>query len=122
MRSSGPGGQNVNKVATKALLRWKVAESPSLSAAVRKRFLERFGRRIDKAGILELRSQRFRDRGRNVADCLERLRAMLLEVATPPKKRVPTRPTRGSQERRLQGKQKRSRIKKLRRRPGSEDA
>jgi len=114
-RSSGPGGQNVNKVSTKALLRWAVVKSPSLSDAVRKRLLSRYGRRVTAEGDLLVSSQRFRDAGRNVADCLEKLRAMLAEVAVAPKPRKPTRPSRGSVRRRLDQKRKQSQKKQGRR-------
>lgn len=115
VRSSGPGGQNVNKVSSKAVLRWRVTESPSLPAAVRERFIAKYGSRLTKDGELLLTSQRYRDQQRNVEDCLERLRVMLLEVATPPKKRRPTKPTRGSKERRLQEKRQTGERKKQRR-------
>ena len=80
-RSGGPGGQNVNKVNTKALLRWPVATSPSLPDAVRQRLLAKYRRRITAEGDLLVISQRFRDAGRNAADCLEKLRPMLAEAA-----------------------------------------
>ncbi len=120
-RSSGSGGQNVNKVNTKATLRWSVAHSPSLPEDVRRRFLARFERRITGEGELVLTSQRFRDQGRNVADCLEKLRAMLAEVAKAPRPRRPTRPTQASRVRRLRAKRATGERKKLRRRPGDED-
>jgi len=120
-RSSGAGGQNVNKVATKAVLRWDVAGSPSLPEAVRRRFLERYARRITREGELVVQSQRFRDRGRNVADCVEKLRAMLEAVATSPKPRRATRPGRGAKERRLAEKRKRADVKRRRRPPGGEE-
>jgi ribosome-associated protein len=116
-RSSGPGGQRVNKANTKATLRWSVGSSPSLPEAVRDRFMERFRRRISATGELVITSQRFRDRGRNVADCLEKLRAMLQEVATRPRRRRATRPTRASVEQRLRSKRATGQRKKLRRRP-----
>ena len=114
-RSSGPGGQNVNKLNTKAQLRWKMMESPSLPEAVRRRLLAKYGRRVTSEGDLLVTSQRFRDAGRNVADCLEKLRAILAEVATPPKRRKPTRPTKGSVRRRLDNKRKTSKRKQERR-------
>ncbi len=120
-RSSGPGGQNVNKVATKAVLHWDVARSPALPDSVRERFVAKFRRRINREGELVLQSQRFRDRGRNVAACTEKLRQMLLEVAAPPKRRRPTRPTRGSIERRLTTKRRATTRKRLRRPPLEED-
>jgi ribosome-associated protein len=114
-RSSGPGGQNINKVASKALLRWKVTESQSLPEAVKRRFLEHYGSRLTKEGELLLSSQRHRDQGRNVDDCLDRLRAILAVVASPPKKRKPTKPSRGAKERRLQEKRETGEKKQRRR-------
>jgi len=113
-RSSGPGGQNVNKLNTKALLHWPVTSSQSLPEAVRRRLLARYGRRVNSEGDLLIVSQRFRDAGRNVADCLEKLRAMLAEVAVPPKRRRPTKPTRASVKRRLDHKKKHSQKKRQR--------
>jgi len=119
-RSSGPGGQNVNKTETKATLRWAVASSSSLPADVRARFLRAFATRITTQGELVLSSQRHRDRLRNVDDCLEKLAAMLRQVATPRRKRRPTRPSRGAVERRITAKKRQSSAKRERRRP-SED-
>jgi len=119
-RSSGPGGQNVNKTETKATLRWAVASSSSLPADVRARFLRAFATRITTQGELVLSSQRHRDRLRNVDDCLEKLAAMLRKAATPPRKRRPTRPSRGAVERRITAKKRQSSAKRERRRP-SED-
>jgi len=122
-RSSGAGGQNVNKVNSKATLRWDVLGSPSLPDDVRDRFLRSYSRRITADGEFVLSSQRFRDQGRNVADCLEKLRAMLAEVAVARRPRKRTRPTRAAVERRLTGKQRSSAKKKQRRRvrPGEDD-
>jgi len=114
-RSSGPGGQNVNKVNTKATLRWKITTSRSLPEAVLGRFRNKYGRRINSEGELLIVSQRFRDAGRNVADCLEKLRQMLAEVATAPKRRKPTKPSRGSVRRRLADKRHRAQKKQGRR-------
>ncbi len=114
-RSSGPGGQNVNKVSSKALLRWPVVSSPSLPDDVRARLLARYRSRITSGGELLISSQRFRDAGRNVVDCLEKLREMLLSVATPPKTRRPTRPSRGARRRRLEDKRSQSQKKRGRR-------
>jgi ribosome-associated protein len=114
-RSAGPGGQHVNKVNTKTTLRWAVASTPSLPEDVRRRFFERYRRRITKDGELVMTSQRFRDQGRNVADCLEKLRQLLLEVATPPKRRKKTKPSRSSREARLKDKRVQSERKQRRR-------
>lgn len=114
-RSSGPGGQNVNKVSSKALLRWPVLRSPTLPDAVRARLLAKYGRRVTSAGDLLVSSDRFRDAGRNVADCLEKLRGMLLDAASPPKRRVRTKPSRSSKRRRLDDKRQHSRKKEHRR-------
>jgi ribosome-associated protein len=114
-RSSGPGGQNVNKVNSKAMLRWRVLETGSLPVDVRERLLTRYGKRITGEGDLIVSSQRFRDQGRNVSDCLEKLREMLAAIATPPKRRRRTRPSRAAMARRVEMKQKRSRQKQMRR-------
>ena len=116
-RSSGPGGQNVNKVNTKVTLHWPVAESPSIPEPVRRRFLERFPNRINSEGEVVLASQRYRDQGRNVADCMNKLREMLAQAATAPRKRKKTRPTRGSKERRLREKKAASEKKQRRASP-----
>jgi ribosome-associated protein len=120
-RSSGPGGQHVNKVNTRVMLRWLVAASEGMPAAVCQRLRERYPRRINKLGELIVTSQRFRDQSRNVDDCLEKFRQLLLSVASPPRRRRPTRPTRASKERRLQNKRRRSEKKQRRRRPGGGD-
>jgi len=114
-RSSGPGGQNVNKVNTKALLRWRVVASPSLPEAVRNRLLARHRRRLTAEGDLLISSQRFRDAGRNAADCLEKLRRMVLEVALPPKPRRPSKPTGAAVRRRLDQKREHAEKKRGRR-------
>lgn len=106
VRSSGPGGQAVNKVSSKARLRWNFASSSALSWEVRQRFRERFGSRLTTTGELLLSSDRFRDRLQNERDCLEKLREMILEVAEPPKKRKATRPGRGARERAKNNKQR----------------
>jgi ribosome-associated protein len=114
-RSSGPGGQNVNKVNTKVQLRWAVTRSPSLPEAVRQRFLDKYGNRINAEGELQISSTRYRDQKRNQEDCLEKLAELLRAVAEPPKKRKKTRPTRGSKERRLKDKKQQSERKEGRR-------
>ena len=116
-RSGGPGGQNVNKVNSKAVLRWKPAESPSLPPAIRDRLLRTLGSRLTTEGELLVTSQRTRDQGRNVADCLEKVREMILSAARPPKARRPSKPTLGSKIRRVESKARRSTTKQLRRKP-----
>jgi ribosome-associated protein len=115
VRSSGPGGQNVNKVNSKAVLRWNPVASAALPAGVRERFLSRFGNRLTVDGDLVISSQRFRDQHRNQDDCLDKLRAMIGAVVRPPKRRKKTRPTRASIERRKQQKQETSHKKQTRR-------
>lgn len=121
-RSSGPGGQNVNKVNTKATLRWQVVASPSLPESVRVRFLEQIGRRLTAEGDLIVTSQRFRDQARNVDDCLEKLKTMLLAAAVKPTPRRPSKPTRASRERRHEQKRVRSQRKQHRRRPSGDES
>ncbi len=116
VRSSGPGGQNVNKVATQVQLHWDVAHTPSLPTDVRDRFLERYGHRINAEGMLVLRCQKHRTRKRNIEECLARLAGLIRAVVEPPRSRRPTRPPRSAVERRLKEKRLRSE-KKARRRP-----
>jgi len=116
-RSSGPGGQNVNKVASKAMLRWKVAASETLPVEVRQRFLARYGSRLTTEGELVISSQRYRDQPRNIDDAKEKLRAMIVTVLVPPKKRRPTKPSRSSVAKRLEKKQAQSQKKQRRRAP-----
>lgn len=104
VRSSGPGGQNVNKVNSKAQLRWSVTGSSSLPEDVRGRLVSRFARRINDRGEIVITSQRYRDQARNVGDCLTKLREMLAAVATPAKRRKKTRTPRAATESRLRDK------------------
>lgn len=120
-RSGGPGGQNVNKVNSKVTLRWSIDKSKTLPDDVRARFKTKYHRRINKEGDLQIQSERFRDQGRNVADCLEKLRGLLLEVAIAPRQRKATRRTRGSIERRLRDKKSTSQKKESRQRPSTDD-
>jgi ribosome-associated protein len=115
VRSGGPGGQNVNKVASKAVLRWGLAASPSLPADVKARLRAREANRITADGELVLTSQRYRDQERNRQDCLDKLREMIARAAARPKVRRKTKPTRGSQERRLREKKHRAGTKAARR-------
>jgi ribosome-associated protein len=121
VRSGGPGGQNVNKVATKAVLRWRVIDSASLPEPIRERILAKNRRRISRDGDLILTSQRFRDQGRNVADCLAKLRQIVADAATVAKVRKPSRPTKASRARRLDHKRTHAAKKRLRKRPSQED-
>ena len=120
-RSGGPGGQNVNKLNTKATLRWPMRSCASLADDVRSRFLHKYGGKLTTEGDLLITSQRFRDAGRNVADCLEKLRQMLLTVAEPPKSRRPTKPTKASIRRRLDHKRRLSSRKQQRRTSDGEE-
>jgi ribosome-associated protein len=119
-RSGGPGGQNVNKVNSKVVLRWNVASSPSLPPAVRQRLLSAIANRLTREGELLLGSQRSRDQAKNLADCLSKLRALIQAAAEPPKLRRPSRPTAASQVRRIEAKLRRSATKRLRRAPDHE--
>ena len=114
IRSSGPGGQNVNKVATAAQLRFDVKNSLSLPETVKKRLIRLGGSRITDDGVLNITAQRFRTQERNRIDGLERLTTLIRKAATPPKPRRKTRPPKKSIEKRIQNKKNRSRIKKLR--------
>ena len=117
VRSGGPGGQNVNKVASKAQVRWPAVASPSLPPELKQRFLDRYGSRLTTEGELLLSGSRFRDQKRNFDDCLERLRQMVLEVLIPPKPRKATKPTKASKRRRVETKRQRSTTKRLRGKP-----
>lgn len=115
VRSSGPGGQNVNKVNSKAVLRWNLAASPSVPEDVRQRFVEAYSSRLTGGGELVLSSDRFRDQRKNADDCLEKVRGLLAAVARPPKRRKKTKPSRSSKERRLESKRRDSAKKRDRR-------
>jgi ribosome-associated protein len=110
-RSGGPGGQNVNKVSSKAVLHFAVATSPSLPDDVRQRFLQTYPSRITNAGEIVIHSDEFRDQPKNIQACFGKLRELLLAVLKAPKKRRPTRPTKGSKVRRLNDKKARSQTK-----------
>jgi ribosome-associated protein len=120
-RSGGPGGQNVNKVASKAILRWKLDASPSVADDVKARFRARFPSRITTDGDVVISSELTRDQGRNREDCLEKLAAMLRAAAVAPKVRRPTKPSRAAKRRRVEAKRRQSLRKAGRRSPGGED-
>ncbi len=120
VRSSGPGGQNVNKVATAVELRFDVLHSPSLPEAVRARLLARRDRRLTDEGVLVIAAQRFRTQERNREDARARLAALIAAAALAPIARVATRPTRAAKKRRLQDKKQRGAVKRGRSRAARE--
>lgn len=113
IRSSGPGGQNVNKVATAVQLRWD-SKTALLSDDVRMRLRALAGQRMTNDGVIVISAQRFRTQERNRVDAMTRLTAMITEAMTPPIPRKKTKPTYGSKQRRLQSKQLRGQTKRLR--------
>ena len=118
--ASGPGGQNVNKVATAVQLRFDAARSPSLPEGVLPRLARLAGRRMTQDGVLLLVAQRYRSQERNRADARARLAELIRQAAIVPKWRVPTRPTGASKQRRLQAKAMRGTVKQQRKRPGED--
>lgn len=121
VRSSGPGGQNVNKVASKAVLRWSPAASAALTDAVRARLLARAGRQLNDRGELVLSSQRYRDQGKNIEDCLAKLRELVAKAAEIPRKRKRTRVPKSTREARMKQKRVTGEKKRLRRSAGADD-
>ena len=115
VRSSGPGGQNVNKLSTAVQLRFDVRHSPSLRNDVALRLMKLAGSRLTKDGVIVIIGQRHRTQERNRADARERLFEMIREAAVPPVPRRATKPTKASKVRRIEGKKRRSNIKSLRR-------
>jgi ribosome-associated protein len=114
IRSSGPGGQNVNKVATAVQLRFDIRNSRSLTEEVRERLIRLAGKRVTRQGVLIIEASRFRTQERNRQDARERLVRWVQKAAEPFKHRRETRPTAGSKERRLEGKHLRGETKRVR--------
>ncbi len=117
VRASGPGGQNVNKVSSKVMLRFDFEHSSVLTASVKERLRARYQKRLDQDGCLVVTSQVSRDQSRNLADARARLAGILDCALRPPRRRIPTRPTLASKERRLSNKKQVSQKKQRREKP-----
>jgi ribosome-associated protein len=114
VKSSGPGGQNVNKVATAAQLRFDIVHSPSLPEDVRQRLIRLAGKRVTAEGVLIIDARQYRTQERNRQDALDRLVELIRKAAEKPRRRHKTQPPPESRKRRLEGKHRRSQVKRLR--------
>jgi len=121
VRSSGPGGQNVNKVASKAVLRWQIATSPSIPDHLRARLIGHLGRRMNDRGELVLASQRYRDQSKNIDDCLQKLCELVAAAVKVRKRRKKTAMPRSAREARLKEKRSTGERKQRRQRPNLDD-
>ena len=121
VRAAGPGGQNVNKVATAAQLRFDVSGSKVLTEAVKARLRRLAGRRLGGDGVIVIQARRYRTQENNRRDALARLADLIRSALVVPKPRRPTRVPRGARERRLEDKQRRAKLKQRRLRPATED-
>ncbi len=107
-RSPGPGGQNVNKVNSKVTLRWAIETSSALPDTVKSRFLKQNPRRISKDGYFAISSHRYRDQGRNISDCLDKLKQLILDVVPEPVQRKTKKVSRAAKKKRLDEKRRQS--------------
>lgn len=112
-KSSGAGGQNVNKVNSRVTLKWNVLNSLEITSAVKNRLTQKYPRFVVD-GFIVIHSQRFRDQSRNIADCTEKLQSLLESVAKAPKKRIPTKPSKAAIKKRIENKKKQSEKKQQR--------
>lgn len=120
-RSPGPGGQNVNKVNSKVILKWSLEKTSALPESVKRRFVKMNANRISQDGSFVMSSHRFRDQGRNVADCLSKLRELILAVAVEPKTRKKKKVSKAAKRRRMEGKRRNSATKQSRKPVRSDD-
>jgi ribosome-associated protein len=121
IRAPGPGGQKVNKTESAVQLRFDARKSPALSNAVFLRLKPLAGRRMTRDGVIVITAKRFRAQEQNRHDALERLVDLIRRAAMPPKRRRPTRPSKGARQRRLDSKRRQSNIKKTRSKAGPDD-